>query len=145
MLNTTASSVRSSDAWSCAPQPLLDVRESEAQPLAALERSDLAGRYSHWLGASGRRYMFSVYAPAACPAYCDAVLVVAKVDAYGRRSIVAIEDTGEFPDPAVSRAARIARAAGGKVELHLHLLAASRAQRREAIADLVCYAAPGRN
>jgi len=145
MLNTTASLACSSDAWSPAPPTYLEVRESEALPLAALERSDLAGRYSHWLGASGRRYMFSVYTPASCPAYCDAVLVVAKVDFHGRRSILAIEDTGEFPDPAVSRAAQKALAAGGKVELHLHLLAASRAQRREAITDLVCYAPPGRN
>jgi len=145
MLNIATSPARSSDVWSPAPPTCLEVRESEALPLAALERSDLAGRYSHWLGASGRRYMFSVYAPSSCPAYCDAVLVVAKVDVYGRRSIVAIEDTGAFPDPAVSRAAHMALAAGGKAELHLHLLAASRAQRREAIADLICYAAPGRN
>ena len=89
--------------------------------------------------------MFSVFAPESCPAYCDAILVVAKVDSLGRRTIIAIDDTGEFPDPAVSRAAQIARSLGGGVELHLHLLAASRAQRREAITDLVCYGTPGRN
>ena len=89
--------------------------------------------------------MFSVFAPDSCPAYCDAILVVAKVDSLGRRTIIAIDDTGEFPDPAVSRAAHIARSLGGGGELHLHLLAASRAQRREAIVDLVCYGTPGRN
>jgi len=145
MLNSAAPPATSFNSWSVSPTPYLEVRESEGVPLAALERSELAGRYSHWLGASGRRYMFSVFDPASCPAYCDAILVTAKVDSLGRRTIVAIADTGDFPDPAVSRAAQAARSLGGRVELHLHLLAASRAQRREAIADLVCNGTPGRN
>lgn len=132
-------------AWKGAPTPRSNVAESEGLPLFGLANSDLAGRYSHWLGTSGKRYLFSVYDPATCPAYCDAVLVVAKVDAFGRRAIIAIEDTGDFPDPAVCRAAQAAKRAGERAELHLHLLATTRAARREAIADLVGYASPARN
>ncbi len=132
-------------AWIGSPSPHASVCESESLPLFGLAHSDLAGRYSHWLGASGKRYLFSVYDPAACPAYCDAVLVVAKVDDFGRRAIVGIEDTGDFPDPAVCRAAQAAKRAGARAELHLHLLAPTRASRREAIADLVGYASPARN
>ena len=105
----------------------------------------LAGRYAQWLGASGRRYLFSVYDPSSCPAYSDAILVLAKVDGHGRRTILAIEDTGDFADPAVSRAMRTAARCDGAVEVHLHLLASTRPARREAIADLLCYATPSRN
>jgi hypothetical protein len=133
------------DFWSADETPRTSVCEGETRPLAALVGSPLAGRYSQWLGASGRRYLFSVYDPSSCPAYSDAVLVLAKVDEVGRRTILAIEDTGDFADPAVSRALRAASRCDGAVEVHLHLLASTRLARRDAIADLLCYATPNRN
>lgn len=131
--------------WSAETPPRTGVCEGEARPLSALAGSDLAGRYSQWLGASGRRYLFSIYDPSSCPAYSDAILVLAKVDGLGRRTILAIEDTGDFADPAVSRAMRMASRCDCAVEVHLHLLASNRPARREAIADLLCYATPSRN
>ena len=37
----------------------------------------LRRKYRSWRGRSGRAYMFSVYSPFDCPAYEDAVLIVA--------------------------------------------------------------------
>jgi hypothetical protein len=133
------------ELWTCETTPRTGVCEGESKPLSALAGSPLAGRYSQWLGASGRRYLFSVYDPSACPAYCDAILVLAKVDEHGRRTILAIEDTGDFADPAVSRAMQTAAHCDEAVEVHLHLLASTRPARRDAITDLLCYATPSRN
>lgn len=104
--------------------------------LAALAGEALAGRFRHWRGLSGRRYVFSVYDPASCPAYGDAVLIVATVDASGERRIVSIADTGALPEIAVAGARRIAASLEARVECHVHLLAASRFGREAAIADL---------
>lgn len=133
------------EPWSAAKTPRTGVCEGESQGLSSLAGSPLAGRYAQWLGASGRRYLFSVYDPQSCPAYCEAILVLAKVDEHGRRTILSIEDTGDFADPAVSRALRMAARCAEGAEVHLHLLASNRSERREAIADLLLYATPSRN
>lgn len=104
--------------------------------LAALAGEALAGRFRHWRGWSGRRYVFSVYDPASCPAYEDAVLIVAAAGPDGERRIVSIADTGALPEIAVARARAIASSLATRVECHVHLLAASRAEREAAIADL---------
>src|SRR5664279_3133345 len=72
--------------------------ETEAEPLAALADEPLSPRFCAWRGASGRRYIASVYEARACPAYCDAALIVVAADANGRRRIVELADTGAFPE-----------------------------------------------
>jgi hypothetical protein len=110
--------------------------EPESAPLSVLAGEDLGGRFRFWRGASGRRYMFSVYSSEACPAYDRAVLVGAAVEADGSRRILFIDDTGAFPEPALGRArARLAKARS-KIEFHVHLLAVSPAERTALIDDL---------
>ena len=45
----------------------------DAGPLAAPENSALAGRFHFWRGASGRRYVCSVFPPERLPAYERAI------------------------------------------------------------------------
>ena len=71
----------------------------DGEPLAALAEEALSPRFRSWRGASGRRYIVSVYDPAACPAYCDAVLIAAAASPEGRRRPLALLDTGAFPEP----------------------------------------------
>jgi hypothetical protein len=104
--------------------------------LAALEGNALARRFRYWRGASGRRYLFSVYNPASCPAYEDVVLIVAAVAESGERRILSIIDTGALPELAVARAREIATSPDMRVEHHVHLLAGSRAERAATIDDL---------
>ena len=108
-------------------------------PLAALAGESLAKRFRHWRGASGRRYVFSVYDRRCCPAYDDAVLIVAEVDADGERRASFIADTGVLPELVLAQADERAASAERAVEFHVHLLAATRAERAALIADL--YAA----
>ena len=102
--------------------------------LAALADGSLAAQFRYWRGASGRRYVFSVYDKVSCPAYDHAVLIAVTKEASGRRQIVFIADTGALPELVVAEAIRVA--GGGAVELHTHLLAASAVARAEVVADL---------
>src|SRR5450631_4092943 len=88
--------------WACADRSfamLADaqqphLREPESAPLSFLAGERLGARYRFWRGASGRRFMFSVYTSDACPAYDRAVLVGAAVEPDGARRILFIADTG---------------------------------------------------
>jgi hypothetical protein len=121
-----------------APPTVPYFAETEAEPLAALADEPLSPRFCAWRGASGRRYIASVYEARACPAYCDAALIAVAAEPGGRRRIVALADTGAFPEPVVARLARTP--ADGRLELHLHLLAATAAERRAALDDLAAAA-----
>jgi len=86
-------------------------------------------RYRHWRGASGRSYVFSVYAPDDCPAYEDAVVMVA-----ARGRALACVDLGALPLTTLEGLRR--RYADRDVEFQIHVLADRGADRRALIADL---------
>ena len=119
-----------------APPTAAWLAETDAEPLAALTGETLSPRFCSWRGASGRRYIVSVYDAHACPAYCDAVLIAAAVGADGRRRALALADTGVFPEPVLARAAKSLANVAERVEFHLHLLAASPVERHAALDDL---------
>jgi hypothetical protein len=104
--------------------------------LAALAGMPFASRFCSWTGLSGRRYVFSVYPAATCPAFCHAVLLAAVRDGPRRLRIVSVRDTGAFPEPVVARAQREFCAYGPGLEFHLHLLPSSPADRSATVADL---------
>jgi hypothetical protein len=104
--------------------------------LAALAGMPFSRRFWSWTGLSGRRYVFSVYPALTCPAFCDAVLLAVVRDAADRPRVVAVCDTGAFPEPVVARAQRQFRAYGPGLEFHLHLLPSSPADRAAALSDL---------
>ena len=105
----------------------------DSAPLRALAEGSLSARFRSWRGASGQRYVFSVYDRRSCPAYSDAVLVIASALADGGRKIVFIADTGCFPDIVVANAAAKFDDA---FEFHIHLLANAPDARRALIADI---------
>lgn len=86
-------------------------------------------RYRHWRGVSGRAYVFSVYAPDDCPAYEDAVVLVAS-----RGKALCCVDLGPLPLAALERLRR--RHWGPGVEFQIHVLADRGADRRALIGDL---------
>jgi hypothetical protein len=108
-------------------------RLPDSAPLQALAEGALSARFRSWRGASGNRYVFSVYDRRSCPVYGDAVLVVASALADGDRKILLIADTGCFPDMVVANAAA---KFGDAPEFHVHLLANSPEARRALIADI---------
>ena len=104
--------------------------------LAALDGMPISSKFCSWIGRSGRRYVFSVYPASECPAFHDAVLLAVIRDMTGRRCAVSVRDTGGLPEPVVAATQRELRAFGPGLELHLHLLATSAAERAATLADL---------
>jgi hypothetical protein len=104
--------------------------------LAALAGTPISSRFCSWIGLSGRRYIFSVYPASDCPAFRDAVLLAVVRDMTGQRRAILARETGAFPEPVVAEAQHDLKAFGPTLELHLHLLATSPADRAAAVADL---------
>jgi len=114
----------------------LSSRTPVSAPLQTLADGALSTKFRAWRGATGRRYIFSVYDRQSVPIYSGAVLVVAAALPDGDRQILFAADTGCFPDMVVANAA--ARFTG-ELEFHVHLLATSAEARRALIAD-ICHA-----
>ncbi len=110
--------------------------ERGGREFAALSRTPLASQFFSWRGVSGKSYVFTVFAPSYCPAFCDVVLLAVARDDRGRRRILTALDTGAFPEPVLARAERQLSVHADALEFHVHLLARSLAERRAALADL---------
>ena len=123
------------DAWTVPASDRQD--RTSGATLAALAGTSIAPRFCSWIGSSGRRCVFSVYPAENCPAFQDAVLLAAVRDMTGQRRAVRVCETAAFPEPVVANAQRDFWAFGPGLELHLHLLAGSPAERAATVADLV--------
>ena len=97
---------------------------------------DFADRFVYWTGASGRRYIHTVYDAGACPPLPGAVYVsVERLPGGQLRALAA----GCFPKPLAFNLARLADAGGSAAfanEVHVHLLADSEAERAAILDDL---------
>ena len=111
-------------------------------PLAGLAGSDLAGRFRHWRGLSGRRYLFSVFPLGARPAldrlprYEQAVILAVRRDQDGTRTILLAADTGPMPDVLFGGHGLHDAIASGANEIHMHLLADDGRARLAIVDDL---------
>jgi hypothetical protein len=121
-------------SWTAGMSDRQDKRRGSS--LAALDGMPISSRFCSWIGLSGRRYVFSIYPASECPAFRDAVLLAVVRDMTGQRRVVAMLETGPLPEPVVENAQREFRAFGPGLEFHLHLLAASPAEREATVADL---------
>lgn len=90
------------------------------QPSPAFINSDpqLTDAFWYWSGASGRRYIHSVYPPDLCPVMPGAVYISVREDADRRFVPVAIDIAD-----AVGQLTGTFNAAAGATEVHVHLLA----------------------
>jgi hypothetical protein len=104
--------------------------------LAALAGTSISSRFCSWIGLSGRRYIFSVYQAADCPAFRDAVLLAVIRDIMGQRRVVSVWETGAFPEPVLAKAQHELSAFGAGVEFHLHLVTNATGGHAATIADL---------
>ncbi len=107
--------------------------------LKSLSGSPLAGRFHAWHGASGRRYVCSVFpldpaAPdAGLPQFAGAVVLAVLRAGDGRRRLICICQSESHADPRNFVSEALAAGAG---EWHVHLPADAAVQRRAVIADL---------
>ena len=115
-------------------------RAGREGPLLALEGQSLSGRFHGWRGASGQRYICTVFAtPEAAGACLQAIVIAVARQSSGACEPVMIGQTGALPD-CFALGSLVAQARGlGANEWHVHLIARSRAQRSAAIADLQSF------
>lgn len=99
----------------------------------AIERND---RFHFWSGASGQRYVHTVYNLLDCPEIPAANFLLVHRDASGRRTVLAI---GHLKHSSASLNLAELRHRGARLganEVHVHLLAASAQDRRIVELDL---------
>ena len=111
--------------------------------LSGLVGSSVADRFRAWTGRSGRRYVFSVFPIVGPPADLDHLPLVDESVALGvqrsgsgTRTVLWAAGTGDCPVTFLESDRMRALHALGRCELHLHLLAGSRDERRTVLADL---------
>jgi len=92
--------------------------------------------FHYWRGASGRRYLHSVYTLVGCPALPQANYILVRRRADGTREALTFGDT---KDEAISLNLAHLRHLGARIganEVHIHLLADSPQDRARVEADL---------
>ncbi len=83
----------------------------------------LAQRFHFWSGASGRRYVHTIYSLVECPAIPAGNYVLVHRDAEGRRLVLAIGRVGNTSASLNLAEIRRRGAELGANEVHVHLLA----------------------
>jgi hypothetical protein len=120
-----ANAVETTTPWGPADEPALICAEAA-----------FAQAFHYWRGASGRRYLHSVYSLVGCPALPQANYILVRRYEDGSREAIAFGDT---KDDAASLNLAHLRHEGAKCganEVHVHLLADSAHQRALVEADL---------
>lgn len=112
-------------------------RRQAPKSIAALDStSELNDHFHFWSGASGQRYVHSVYDLIDCPEVPAANFLLVRRDGIGRRTVLAI---GHLTHDASSLNLAEIRHRGARLganEVHVHLLATSPQQRRVIELDL---------
>ena len=105
--------------------------------MPALENlNEFDNRFWYWRGASGRRYIHSIYTPGECPPLPGAIFIAVHRFADGRALAIR---TGRFEDDWSYVEALLPDPACGLRridEIHVHLLAGSQQQADEILADI---------
>lgn len=98
--------------------------------------ADFVSSFQFWTGASGKRYVHSVYSLTECPELPAANYVLVRRDAGGRCHALAV---GRLTSTAASANVAEIRQRGallGATEVHVHLLAEGRRQMKDIERDL---------
>jgi hypothetical protein len=106
------------------------------EPALVCSESAFAQAFHYWRGASGKRYLHSVYTLIGCPALPQANYILVRRYADGSRVALAF---GQTKDEAISLNLAHLRYQGAKCganEVHLHLLAETPEERGLAEDDL---------
>jgi hypothetical protein len=106
------------------------------EPALVCAEAAFAQAFHYWRGASGRRYLHSVYTLVGCPALPQANYILVRRHEDGTREALAFGDT---KDDAISLNLAHLRHEGAKCganEVHIHLLADTAHDRALVEADL---------
>lgn len=107
-----------------------------ATQLEAAEAGQHGGRFMFWSGASGKRYVHSIYALTECPDLPAANFVLTRRNADGRRAVLAIGRVTNSSSSLNLAEIRQRGAQLGATEVHVHLLATDAREMRNVEFDL---------
>lgn len=110
--------------------------ETAAAPPGLHGAAEFADRFHFWSGASGRRYVHTVYSLIECPELQSGTYILARRGADGRRVALAIGRTAHEAASLNLAEIRHQGALIGANEVHVHLLAGTPAQSRSVELDL---------
>ena len=102
----------------------------------AAPQIDTAARFHFWTGASGKRYVHTVYSLFDCPAVESANYVLVRREGVAKRTVLAI---GRLTNDSASLNLAEIRQRGATIgadEVHVHLLAMSASEAQAVEADL---------
>ncbi len=106
------------------------------EPALVCAEARFAQAFHYWRGASGRRYLHSVYTLVGCPALPQSNYILVRRHGDGTRTPLAL---GQAKDDTASLNLAHLRHAGAKLganEVHIHLLAETLEERAAVEADL---------
>jgi len=123
---------------------LLEFKAARATAFAGLrpqmpdleDAADIAERFHFWSGASGRRYVHTIYSLLECPPLPSGNYILVHRDAEGRRLVLAIGRVGNTAASLNLAEIRRRGAELGANEVHVHLLAPNAKQSRLIETDL---------
>jgi hypothetical protein len=119
---------------------VVQLRPVEQDPVrqenVAAARREIHGRFHFWRGASGKRYVHTVFSLIECPRLPEATYILARREPDGRRRLLRIGQlTSDSPSLNLAEI-RQRGATLGANEVHVHLLADAPEQRRVVELDL---------
>lgn len=97
---------------------------------------DVRERFHFWAGASGQRYVHTIYSLVECPALPASNYVLVKCDAMGRRTVLSIGRVANAVPTLNLADIRQRGAELGANEVHVHLLAGTAKQSKLVEFDL---------
>ncbi len=107
-----------------------------SQPAVIDGAADIAERFHFWNGASGRRYVHTIYSLVECPAIPSGNYILVHRDEEGRRLVLSIGRVGNAAASLNLAEIRRRGADLGANEVHVHLLAPNAKQSRLIETDL---------
>lgn len=117
--------------------PPMGADTAASAPLSAPGCGALARTFCAWNGASGERYMCSVFAIDDFPPFLDALVLAVRHGIGGEREIIAAMDSGAWPEQLLAGPLAGFIRSRKATHWHIHLLCNSAGERRAAIADLM--------
>jgi hypothetical protein len=98
---------------------------------------DTAARFYFWTGASGRRYVHTIYSVFDCPPLEAANYILAKRNGSAHRTVLAVGRFASEASPENLKALRQKAGELGADEVHVHLLATSASEAQAITNDLM--------
>lgn len=122
-------SKRANSKWGNLPQPA-------NEPALVCREALIEQPYHYWRGASGKRYLHSVYSLLECPALPKAIYIIVRREKDGICLPLHIGQTVEETESLNLAHLRCLGARLGGNEVHIHLLAGTVEARAEVEADM---------